>query len=116
MDFIVKLPESGGFNAVLVIVDQGCTKTSVLIPCTTRIDTEDTAWRYAAEVWKRFGLPQKIISDRGLQFNSKFISELCKSLEIEQNLSTAYHPQTDRQTECVNQKLEQYLCAFCNFQ
>lgn len=97
-------------------MDQGYTKTSVLIPCTTRIDAKGTAWRYAAEVWKQFGLPQKIISDRGLQFNSKFISKLCKSLGIKQNLSTAYHSQTDGQTEHVNQELEQYLCAFCNFQ
>lgn len=64
LDFIVELPESGGFNVILVIVDQGYTKMTVIIPCTTKIDVEETAWKYTIEVWKQFGLPKKIISDQ----------------------------------------------------
>ena len=100
----------------MVVVDQGCTKGTVFIPCTTNTGAEEAAALYAIHVWKRFGLPRKIISDRGPQFASKFTRELCRTLGIEQNLSTAYHPQTDGQTERVNQELEQYLRAFCNFQ
>lgn len=116
MDFITELPESTGFNAIFVVVDQGCSKAVVLIPCTTNADAEQTAQMYATEVWKRFGLPKKMISDRGPQFHAKFTRELCRLLGIEQNLSTGYHPRTDGQTERANQELEQYLRAFCNHQ
>ena len=100
----------------MVIVDQGSIKTGVFVPCTTSTGGEEAGALYAVEVFRRFGLPRKIISDRGLQFVSKFTRELCRLLGIEQNISTAYHPQTDGQTERVNQELEQYLRAFCNFQ
>ena len=114
MDFIGELPKSKGYNALLVVVDQGCTKATVLIPCNTTVTAAETAKLYGEHVWKRFGLPRKIISDRGPQFHATFTRELCKQLGIEQNLSTAYHPQTDGQTERVNQEVEQYLRAFCN--
>jgi len=67
------------------------------------------------QVFKDVGLPQKVISDRGPQFVSRFIKELCSQLGIERNPSTAYHPQTDGQTERVNQELEQYLRLYCNY-
>ena len=109
MDFIVELPKSLGFDAILVIVDQGCTKMTVIIPCTIQTGAEETARLYATEVFRRFSLPGKVISDRGPQFHSKFMRELCNSLGIKQNLSTAYHLRTDGQTERLNQELEQYL-------
>ncbi len=67
-------------------------------------------------VWRRTGLPQQIISDRGPQFAAKLIQEFWKKLGVKSSLSTAFHPQTDGQTERVNQELEQYLRIFCNFQ
>ena len=66
-------------------------------------------------VFKDMGIPQKVISDWGPQFVSKFMKELCSWLGIERNPSTAYHPQTDGQTEWVNQELEQYLRLYCNY-
>ena len=66
-------------------------------------------------VFKDTGLPQKVISDRGCQFVSKFMKELCNQLGIERNSSTAYHPQTDGQTERVNQEMEQYLQLYISY-
>ena len=69
---------------------------------------------YAKHVFTCFGLPSKIISDRDPQFTSRFTCELCRVLGIHQNISTAYHPRTDGQSERSNQWLEQYLCFWVN--
>ena len=60
-------------------------------------------------------LPLQIISDRGVQYSAKLFQEWCKILGIESTMSTAYHPQTDGQTECVNQSLEQYLWCYVDY-
>jgi len=65
-------------------------------------------------IWKLHGLPQSIISDRGVQFVAGMIKELNNLLGIQMKLSIAYHPQTDGQTERLNQELEQYLRVFIN--
>ncbi len=62
------------------------------------------------------GVPRRIISDRGTVFTSSFWSALCYHLRADHRYSTAFHPQTDGQTECQNQTLEQYLRAFVNYQ
>jgi hypothetical protein len=64
---------------------------------------------YLEHLFQWFGLPQKIISDQDPHFTSHFAKELTKSLGIDQNLSTAFHPQTDRLSEWTNQWVEQYL-------
>ncbi|KAL5525001.1 hypothetical protein ACEPAF_8870 [Sanghuangporus sanghuang] len=69
---------------------------------------------YRDHVFRLHGLPRKIIHDRGVQFDAKMMKELYKLLHIEGNPSTAYHPQTDGQTERVNQELEQYLRLYVN--
>lgn len=61
------------------------------------------------------GLPDSIVSDRGTQFTSEFWKWLCKLLQIDHHLSTAYHPQTDGQTERMNARVEQYLRAYVNY-
>jgi len=66
-------------------------------------------------VFKDIEIPQKVISDRGPQFVSRFMKELCSQLGVERNPSTAYHSQTDGQTERINQELEQYLRLYCNY-
>ena len=71
------------------------------------------ARKFRDHVWKDFGLPSRIISDRGPQFVSSFTKALNSLLGITENLSTARHPQTDGQTERLNQEMEQYLCIFC---
>src|SRR5713101_10001543 len=109
LDFITELPPSNGFDAIAVFVDHDVTKAVVITPCHTTITAEQTADLYQNHVWRHFSLPSKVISDRGMQFTANFTKVLCTSLRIKQAMSTAYHPQTDGQTECLNQGLEQYL-------
>jgi len=109
MDFITKLPQSGGFDMILTITDTDCSKASIFIPCHKTIDSEGVALLYLNHVIPHYGIPCKIISDRDVHFVSKFSTELCCILNIHQNISTAYHPQTDGASERTNQTLEQYL-------
>ena len=69
---------------------------------------------YATHVFPHYSLPQKVISDRDPQFTATAMQELCRNLKIRQNISMAYHPQTDRQSKRTNQWLEQYLRIFGN--
>jgi len=73
---------------------------------------EGLARLFRDNVWKLHGLPESIVSDRGPQFTAEIMRELNRMLGIESKLSTVFHSQTDRQTERVNQKLEQYLRMF----
>jgi hypothetical protein len=113
MDLITDLPPAEGFDSILVMVDQGLTKGVILVPCKKTITSEETARLLLENLYKRFGLPDKIISDRGPQFASKAFIELLKLLGIKSALSTAYHPQTDGTTERVNQEIEAYLAIYC---
>lgn len=114
VDLIVGLPDSQGFDSILVIVDR-FTKMIHALPTMSTITSEGVAKLYRDNVWKLHGLPKSIISDRGSQFASKFMTELNRLLGITTALSTAYHPQTDGQTERVNQDIEQYLRLFVNY-
>ena len=109
MDFIVKLPESAGYNSILTITDHDCTKMLIVIPCRETIMAEGVADLFLRQIFPRFGLPSKIISNRDPRFVSKFMKELCRLMGITQNVSMAYHPRTDEQSERSNQWLEQYL-------
>ena len=80
------------------------------------ITAEELCRLYLANVWKHHGLPRTIVSDRGSLFTSDFWKRLCQHLGIESRLSTAYHPQTDGQTERTNAVMEQYLRAYVNYQ
>jgi transposase InsO family protein len=113
MDFITDLPNSDGYDSILVVVDQGLSKGVILCPCTKSITSEDTAQLLLDNLYKRFGLPDKIISDRGPQFAAKAFRELLKLLGITSSLTTAYHPQSDGATERVNQEIEAYLSIYC---
>jgi transposase InsO family protein len=115
LDFITKLPNSQTYDTILTITDT-FSKASIFIPCNKVIDSEKTALLYATYVLPHYGLPSRIISDRDPRFTSTFTKELCRLLQIDQNISTAYHPQTDGQSERTNQWLEQYLRIFTNFQ
>ncbi|KIK12807.1 hypothetical protein PISMIDRAFT_18468 [Pisolithus microcarpus 441] len=113
MDLITDLPISNTFNTVLTIVDQGLTKAAMFIPCRKDVDSLGIARLFHKHVYSRFGLPEAVISDRGPQFASAFTRELYKSLGIQSKLSTAYHPQTNGESEHVNQELETYLRCYC---
>ena len=104
MDFITDLPPVNGFDSILVMVDQGLTKGVILTPCQKTITTKETGRLLLENLYKRLGLPDKIISDRGPQVASKSIVELLKLLGITSALSTAYHPQTDGTTERVTRR------------
>ena len=78
MDFITDLPLVDGFDSILVVVDQGLTKGVILIPCSKTITAKDTGKLLLENLYKRFGLPDKIMSDRGPQFASKFFVKLLK--------------------------------------
>jgi len=114
LDFITKLPISQGYDSILTITDHDCTKMAKFIPCQEEINAEGTAALYAKHVFPSHGLPSKIISDRDPRFASRFTRELCNILGIKQNISTAYHPRTDGQSERTNQWLEQYLRFWTN--
>ena len=113
MDLITDLPTCKGQDSILVIVDQGLTKGIILVPCSKTVTAEEVAQLLLDNLYKRFGLPDKIISDRESQFASKAFVELLKLLGIKSVLSTAYHPQTNGTTERVNQEIEAYLAIYC---
>ena len=96
-----------------MVVDQGLTKGIILIPCSKMITAEETAQLLLENLYKCFGLLDKIILDRGPQFASKAFIELLKLLGVKSSLSTTYHPQTDGTTERVNQEIETYLAIYC---
>ena len=113
MDLITGLPPVDDYNAILVVVDHGLTKGVILCPTKEASSSEDTAILLHDNLFKRFGLPDKLISDRDPRFASKAFQELLKLLQIESAMSTAYHPQTDGATERVNQEIEAYLAIYC---
>ncbi|KAI5116012.1 hypothetical protein M0805_002829 [Coniferiporia weirii] len=113
MDFITDLPLSNNYDSIMVVINHDSSKGIVLIPCTKTLDAIGTAKLYHDNVYKRFGLPRRIISDRGPQFASQVFQTLCMRLGIKSKLSTAYHPQTDGQTERTNQEVEAYLRIYC---
>ena len=116
MDLITQLPKSQGSDAILTIVDQGCTRVAIFLPCTTSITAEGVAQLYMEHVYHWFGLPTKVISDRDPWFTSHFTQALCEKLQIQQNISTAFHPQTDGLSERKNQWIEQFLQLVINTQ
>jgi len=114
MDFIEELPNSNGYNSILVVVDR-LTKWAVFIPTTTTLKAAGLADLIIDHIICQHGIPRSIISDRGSKFTSRVWGSICSILGIKVSLSTAFHPQTDGQTERVNQVLEQYLRVFTNY-
>ena len=83
---------------------------------TTNISSEGIAKIYRDNILKLYGIPRKILSDRGPQFASKFMEEFTKVLGTKRQLSTAYHLQTDGQTEQINQEIGTFLRHYVNYQ
>jgi hypothetical protein len=111
MDFIMGLPRtSAGYEFIWVIVDM-LTKVAHFIPVKTTYSGAKLAELYMARIVCLHGVPKKIVSDRGSQFTSWYWKKLHESLDTRLNFSSAYHPQTDGQTERTNQVLEDMLRA-----
>jgi hypothetical protein len=109
MDFVTGLPEMpNGHDAIIVFVDR-LTKMVHLVATTTDVDAKGTAALFRDHVWKLHGLPLDIVSDRGSVFVGNFFTALLKLLNVTHNRSTAFHPQTDGQTERVNRVMEEML-------
>ncbi|MBW0565985.1 hypothetical protein O181_105700 [Austropuccinia psidii MF-1] len=97
-----------------VIVDR-FSKMAGFIPTMYSITSLDLAHLFIKNIFSKHGLPSSIVSDRGSLFVSSFWTNLCQQLKISRDLSTAYHPETDGQTERVNQILEQYLRMYVSY-
>jgi hypothetical protein len=119
MDFITDLPPSRYrglvYDAILVMVDR-FTKYSRYIPARKDWDAEFLGDVLFDEIFSKLGMPLSLVSDRGSLFTSKYWSDFCYHLRVKVRLSTAYHPQTDGQTERQNQTLEQYLRCYVDYQ
>jgi len=113
-DFFTQLPESEGKTQIMVVVDR-FTKMAYFIGLHENATAKDVADTFLREVWNLHGLPTEIISDMVGKFSGKFWESLCKMLGVKRRMSTAYHPQTDGQTERTNQRLEGYLRTFVNY-
>ena len=114
MDYITQLPPTKqGNDAIMVFVDK-LSKMTHFAACKTAISAEETATLFRKTVFKYHGIPAKIISDRDARFTGHFMRALCQDLGIRQALSTAFHPESDGQTERMNRVLEDALRNYVN--
>jgi transposase InsO family protein len=108
IDFITGLPKLEGKEVIMVVVDR-LTKYAHFIALAHPYSASTVAQTYLDNVYKFYGLPSSIVSDRDPIFTSRLWKELTTLLGIQLNMSTVYHPQSDGQTKRVNQCLESYL-------
>ncbi len=114
MDFKSFPNDRQGFDTIFVVIDR-LSKQSTSIPCLKTTTAKDMAVMYIDRIYRNHGAPESIVSDRGSQFVSAFWNEFCRILGITLKLSTANHPQTDGQTEIMNQYIDQRLRPYVNY-
>jgi len=121
MDFITGLPPSEEpltgtkYDSILVLVDK-LTKYCYFVPHLTTATAEDMAFVFLKTIVARHGIPEQLVTDRDKLFTSQFWRSFTDQLGIQHRLSTSFHPQTDGQTERMNQSLEQYLRCYLNYE
>ena len=113
VDFILELPGMHDYNAIIVVVYR-VGKRAHFIPTTATCSALGTANLYCKNVWKLHSLYDVFVSNQGPQFVAEFTRELYQLLGIKLQASTAYHPQSNGQTEHIKQELEQYPQIFCS--
>jgi hypothetical protein len=114
MDYIVQLPKTQrGHDAILVVVDR-LTKRAHFIPTKTNVTAVETAQLFIDNIFRLHGLPRTIVTDRDARFMGNFWRSLFDLLDVKLTPSTAFHPQTDGQTERTNRTLEQVLRNYVN--
>jgi len=114
MDFIRDLPLLEGADAILIVIDR-LTKMAHFIPCKKDMDARQLQETLMRGIFRLHGLPRDIITDRGSIITSDLWKETTRKLGIERRLSTAFHPQTESQTEPTNSTLEQYLRVYVHY-
>ncbi|KAI4899012.1 hypothetical protein NFI96_015044, partial [Prochilodus magdalenae] len=113
LDFITDLPPSQGFTTILVIIDR-FSKACRLVPLKKLPTAMETAETIFAEVFRYFGLPEDIVSDRGTQFTSRVWQAFCKQLNISVSLTSGFHSQSNKQAERLNQEIGRFLHSNCS--
>ncbi|KJZ68492.1 hypothetical protein HIM_12118 [Hirsutella minnesotensis 3608] len=114
MDFKTMPRDKKGYTAVFVTVCR-LSKRTFSLPTYTTCTAQDMAWLFYEHIWRTYGAPETITSDRGPQFISSFWNELCRLVGTKMKLSTAEHPQTDGQTEIINQFLQTKLRPYLDY-
>ena len=114
IDFITKLLLVARNNAILVVCNK-LSKIMHFVATTERISVEELAKLFKDNMWKLHRLPESVVSDRELQFAKNLTKELNRMLRIKTRLLISFHSQINRQTEQMNQELEQYLMFFINY-
>jgi len=111
VDFITKLPLVARKDAILVVCDR-LFKITHFVATTEETTAKELVRLFRDNVWKLHGLLESVVLDKGLQFSAELTKKLNQMLGIKTKLLMAFHPQTDSQTERINQELEQYLRFF----
>ena len=111
MDFIVGLPPSRGFDAIMVVIDK-LTRYGIFIPTTSDYTALSSSNLFVVWVVRRGWLPSKFITDRDAKFLSEFWQAIMQALRIQHKPSMAYHTESDSATEHLNQIIEIMLRAY----
>ncbi len=113
IDFVTDLPNSRNYTTILTVIDR-FSKACRLIPLPKLPTAFETAEALLEQVFRFYGLSEDIISDRGPQFTSRVWRAFCQQLNINVNLTSGYHPQSNGQVERLNQEITQFLRSYCH--